>query len=227
MRGRLKLGATLLTILLPAAAHAQLQRPGCHGVVRGTVMRIEGIPASGLEVQLWPIALDFDLVLPRERTDANGQYVFDHVCAETYSVVASDEKAGYSTAGPRYNRLLYGGRIQQAVITEAGNTVEFDFTLPPKPALLLVRARNKATNKVVTNFDIRISAGSHREITYEACPDCEEKDRHLFPPDTNVTMKISAKGFRTWAGPDGKKKTFRAQPGEKITVDVLLEPVMH
>ena len=64
---------------------ASAQSDSCVGVVHGTILSNDGRPAAQSNLILEPTG-DFDLVLPKTKTDDQGHYRFEHICSGTWSV---------------------------------------------------------------------------------------------------------------------------------------------
>jgi len=236
----IKLHMNTLLIVLPLifamptfsqnpARETQKNQTSCKGVVHGSVLSRDGKPWSGVNLILEPVG-DYDYLLPRVRTDKQGQYRFEDVCDGKWSVFVEDKEAGYPHSGRLINYFLYGVLSPQVEVTDKKLEAQFDLSVPPKPGRLRVRVTANNDGAKATNVEVRLYV-SRKRWTQLSCGDSEsplcEGDYFLVPPDQEVRLHITSRGFHEWSGTSGRGKTIRVASGEVLTIDAGLDPIQN
>jgi hypothetical protein len=217
------IAAFLLT--LSAFGQRGMQGPHCTGVIHGTVLLQGGRTASGLDVNLYPIGVDLDYVLPHMKTDEAGGYSFDHVCPGKYTVLPADGDAGYSDSDYYF---LYARRPSTVKITKRSPNANLIVNLPPKAAQLRVRLANSKTKAKIEDYAVKLTVTKAR-TTEPQCGgsdggSCGSESPILVPPDQDVFVHITSDGFHEWRESVGSGKRIHVPSGEILTIDAELEP---
>ena len=224
----------LLSFSIPASAQTLFvknhnQDTDCKGVIHGVVSRLDGKPWGGVNLILEPVG-DYDYVLPRTKTDEQGEYRFSDVTCGNWGVFVEDKDAGYPHAGRILNWALYGRRSKQVRITKKNLEALLNVTAPPRPAQLRVRAIDSKTKAEIACVEVQLKVTRKREIKI-LCPDSEMASREdyyfLVPPDQNVKLHITSKAFHEWKESAGRGKAIRVPTGEILTINVELEPIQN
>ncbi len=227
---RLFLAIVPFLFAFSASGQRHLQGPECKGVVHGFVLGPNGERVSSLDVTLYPLGVDLAVLLPHMKTDQRGEYRFEHLCSGRYSVFVTDTDAGYPYSSPYLNQFLYGGRIPEVKITDKHSDALLPVKLPPKlPARLRIRTANSKTKARLVEFEVRLKISRNRRVSYscnESSP-CDSEPFLLLPPDQDVLMRVTAKGFHEWKDVGRRGKIIHARAGELLTIDVELDPIRN
>jgi hypothetical protein len=226
---RLLPAVALLLWAFPAFGQHCITDEHAEGVIHGTVFTRNGNPASGVNVELNPLGVILDYVLPETMTDQRGEYRFEHVCRGRFSVVVRDEKAGYPIADVYINRILYGGPIPEVKITKSKFDAHLLITLPPKAAQLQIRLFNSQTKAKIERVEAELIVDRKRSMkTY--CDGiqlmkCDDAPFFLVPPDQDVFLHVTSNGFQEWKESAGRGKLIHVASGELLILDVELDPL--
>jgi hypothetical protein len=217
-----------MLLLAAIPQHAMITGDDCTGAIHGIVRNQQGQPASGLQLTLYPLGVDFDYILPTTRTAADGSYQFEVVCPGTYTVVPSDEEAEYPYINPGIvQNLTDAVGIPSAALDAAHADAEFYIQLPPKPTVLIVHVQNSATKADIPAADVRIRLPGRMKSwspEYFGRPETGPIFRITLPSDRDVLVRISAKGFHTGRIDGHGEKLIHLSPGTEMKMDVELEP---
>lgn len=199
----------------------------CNGVVHGVVLGQDGKPWGGVELILEPVG-DYDYMLPHTKTDQQGEYRFGNVCSGRWGVFVEDKEAGYPRSGRYMNWFLYGNWSPEIEITDKNLDAEMTVNVPPKPGQLRVRLTNSKSKARIGSGKIELKVTRKRNIRL-SWDDSDSNspclDPILVPPDQDVVLHVTSKGFHQWRGTGGHKKAIHVSAGEVLTVDVELDPI--
>ena len=220
--------ALALLFVFPLQAYrgeTEGQQPSCKGLVHGTVLGQDGTPWGGIALILEPVG-DYDYLLPRVRTDQRGEYRFEDVCGGRWGVFVEDKEAGYLHSGRYMNLFLYGVRSPQVEITDNNLDVQLNVNAPPKPGRLRVQfiTGNTKVRVTIAEVQLRVTRKRRALVSCGGSESCEG-DYFPVPPDQNVKLRITAKGFHEWPGNPGGGRTIRVPSGEVLTVNAKLKPI--
>ena len=229
MRILAALALCFLPLRIPGRAqHNVKPDTECRGVVHGIVTAQDGHPLGDVGVILEPASGGYDYLLPRANTDQQGEYRFERVCAGKWGVFVEDEKAGYPDAGRFINSFLYGHDSPPVEITDKQLESEFNFSVPPRPGQLHLHVTSTDPNVKITNLQIKLRTTRKREAEF-LCSTPEQSscwdNSALVPPDQDVRLHVTSKGFHEWKASNGRGKLIHLSAGQVMTIDVELEPV--
>jgi hypothetical protein len=226
--------AAALLFGLPTAAQNHVgdrsqQNADCKGEVHGVVIGHDHKPWSGVNLILEPDG-DYDYVLPRTKTDQRGEYRFQRVCTGKWGVFVEDKEAGYPSSGRLMNGFLYGNRIPEVKITDKNLDARLNVNVPPKPGMLVVHLTNRMTQTKISSIDVELKV-SRRQRTQFSCGNSGSStcvdDPFLVPPNQDVKLHVTSKGFHEWQESAGRGKLIHLSAGELVTIDVELEPIQN
>jgi hypothetical protein len=231
IKHRMKAFGFILVLLVAVPAFGQTYaseaRTSCKGLVHGTVFGRDGNPWSGVNLILEPVG-DYDYVLPRVKTDKQGQYRFKEVCTGKWGVFIEDKEAGYPQSGWLINRFLYGGQGPQIRITEKHLEAQLDIHAPPQPGILVVHLTNSGTKAKIPAIELELKVNRKRDKR-TSCEDSPSSacgnDSFLVPPGQDVKLHVTSKGFHEWKETMGRGKIIRLAAGQVMTIDVELVPL--
>lgn len=213
----------------PYTGETQGQERSCRGVVHGVVLSQGGKPWGGIGLILEPVG-DYDYILPRVKTDQQGEYRFEEVCDGRWGVFVEDKEAGYPYSGRNMNWFLYGVRSPQVEITDKNSDAQLNVNVPPKPGRLRVHVIARNTELKAANVKVQLKATRKRRILL-SCGGADsswcEGDYILVPPDQNLRLTITSIGFHEWRGSAERGKTIRVPSGEALTIDAELKRIQN
>jgi hypothetical protein len=202
--------------LLPVWAAA---RPG---TVRGTVIDELGQPISGADVQVDAIGGP-----PRStpvryvQTDESGRFLIGDLELGAYKVFAMKEKAGY----PNMAFAFYSNHVFPTVnLIPERPTADVVIKLGPKAGVLdLATITDAATGKGIDSATIILRRVLHPDLSISTSASL---GRVLVPPMTDVSVEVTAEGYKPWprVGVEGNQGRIRLGPGEALKLQIQLEP---
>jgi hypothetical protein len=222
--------ATILLLLaFPQVSRACFEDPQAKGVVRGVVLRENGEPVANFTAVLDMLGVSLSYLLPQMKTNERGEFRFEHLCPGRFSVVVENAEAGYPFVSSAWYRILYGGPIPEVRITKSRFDAELIVTLPPKPAQLQVNLVNSKTKEKISLIELAYTVGPTRSVK-TSCDtaksmSCTSPPYFLFPPDQNVYLHVTSRGFREWKDSSGRGKLIHAGYGELLTLNIELDPI--
>jgi protocatechuate 3,4-dioxygenase beta subunit len=224
----LTIASLLLAIGAGAPTPSQLQQSQCKGAIHGVVIDRYGQPLSGLNVVLWPIGIDFDLVLPHIETNERGEFRFGQICPGRFTALPDDTKAGYPKLSPFWNKFLYGSDAPEIQITDTEQVAELRVNLLPKPGHLQLTVINKQTRTIVAKANLEMKVSRHRVVKIP-CDDsfpCGDLD-FTVPPDQDFRLRVKSHGFREWNENGGRVRLIHVASGNTLALEVALDPIQN
>jgi hypothetical protein len=208
-------------LFLSSAAAQQLDGQSAKGVIYGAVIGNDGNPATEIRLTAFPLGVPLAAALPHARTDRNGHYRFESIpWFGRYTVYADDVDAGYSafSTGP-------GGPRQPPEVTLSPEhpQAEFNFRLPPRAGFLEIHLTDRKTGVIIPGVKVTIMSADDpdRPIHGETC----DSGRFiLIPSDKDLLLHVTSQGFNEWDESAGAGKPIRLTSGERLSLDVRLEP---
>jgi hypothetical protein len=155
-------------------------------------------------------------------TDADGRSEIDRLEFETFNVFAMKEDEGY----PDIEFAFYGEGVPHMVSLSpeqpAANVV---LKLGPKAGVLTGSVTDKVTGKAIgAGFMLRRAKNPTNFLSRSGASNC----RLPLPPETEITLEVSADGYETWfyADPSDSSKPLpiRLSPGTEMHLDIQLQP---
>jgi len=210
----------MILVLLFATAIAQQDTPA-NGVIYGVLIGQDGQPSKGIGLTAEPLGVATVSVLPHTSSDDTGHYRFERLpWWGRYTVYADDENAGYSSisTGPAGKR-----HIPEVKITPQHPRAEFTVYLPPKAGFLSIHLRNRKTGAAISNMEITVMAAQRPEALVFS-EGCSSDHVILLPPDKNLLLHVTSKGFQEWAASVDGGKLINRPAASRLTLDVQLEP---
>lgn len=215
--------ATLAVLALALATTALAQQrdtPKPNGSIYGVALGPDGQPASRIGLSAAPVGGALAAVLPHTTTNDRGEYRFVNLpWWGRYTVFAEDEDAGYSS----YSTGGFGQiNPPEVEITPARREAELTVQLPLKAAFLRINLTNRNTGQPISGMQITVLHRSNPPSLVFSMS-CAANKTVLLPPDQDLLVHITSKGFRQWDETVGGK-ALHLQSGTHFTLDVELEP---
>ena len=226
---RIATSAALLLLAFPSVTRACFEDPQAKGVVHGIVLRENGEPVPNFTAVLEILGVSLGYILPTMKTNERGEFRFEHLCPGRFAVVVENAAEGYPPSTAGWYRILYGGPIPEVRITKSKSDAELIVILPPRPARLWVNLVNSKTKEKISQTELSFTVDLPRsvEISCDAAKSmsCTDPPYFLFPPDQNVFLHVTSKGFHEWKESVGRGKLVRVACGELLTLNIELDPI--
>jgi hypothetical protein len=209
-------------VLLISAATAQNQvQSHYNGVIYGTVLTQDGTPAKGLMLNAEPLGVILAMALPWVKTNDVGAFRFEHLEWGRYTVYAEDKAAGYSIFSTGAGGVP--GHPPEVELTAEHPEAEFTVHLPPPAGFVLFHLTNRKTGLPITGVEVTVMSGS---VTPQPIfgGGFGTTEPVLVPSDKDLLLHVTSWGFREWEGSVGAGKQIRIAPGNRVTLDVQLQP---
>ena len=197
-----------------------IQYADCDGIIHGTVYDLSGHRVPSIRVIAFPVGVALGVQLPREKTDKNGEYRFEHICHGKYTVFVEDPEAGYPHASPEENEFLYVTPMKTLRLSRYHERAEFPVYMPQKPGILLVRIHGSQTKSEILEFAVNLSIPKQRKPNWESLYFSEEMTSREFsvPPGREFVLRVDAEGYKELS------KRISVASGAMESIDLSLEP---
>lgn len=190
-------------------------------VIFGRATDPEGKPAKGIRLVACPLGKVLATALPWAVTDKSGKFRFERLFGwGKYTVYADDAAAGYSdfSQDPDY-------RANPLAVTLSAEhpQAEFNFRLPPRAGFLYFHLMNQKTGAAVDGVEVDIFlAGNPRKWIFSNGQGTDKPV--LVPPNRDLLVHVKSRGYKEWYVSPGKGKPIHIAPGERMDLDVALDP---
>jgi hypothetical protein len=208
-------------LLLMTVAEAQDSSTRPNGTIYGTAYDSDGHPASQIKLTALPVGVALGAPLPATKTNEKGEYRFAGLpWWGRYTVYAEDEDAGYSAFSTGSS-----GQTQPEEVDIAPAHPEGVLTvhLPPKAGFLRINLTNRRTGAAVPSMRIVVMRPTNPPALVFSSS-CYSTQPILLPPDKEFLLHVVADGFQEWHESVGGGKAVRFASGERLRLDVQLEP---
>jgi hypothetical protein len=215
----------LAPILFSAFVHAADQDN--RGVVAGVVVNESGSPVAGAQVMTRDLdstaAEVFAGAVPYAETDAQGRFVYRGLkLGHRYKLYAEKDRDGY----PYMMVGIYNPHDDGPIAVASAGEGDITVPLGPKAGRLTWSVYDAVSGRSIdgpTIFLERTDTGANIGGSGVA------SEGILAPSGTDLTVKISASGYRDWYHPGTFDKStaapLRLMPGEERTLQVRLQPL--
>src|SRR5579871_63869 len=215
-----RLGAALATIgILFSALSAVAQS----GVIRGTVVDEVGQPIQAAKVHAELHGVPMAKAIRYVESDQNGEFAIDRLDYGTYDVNGQKEEGVYpDTSFSFYSDKPLAASVQ---ISPDRPIATVALKLGPKAAIMSGTVRDALTGKPIpVGLMLRRADNSKNFLSTSAPPTF----RILIPASADVTVEVSAPGYKTWFYVDEsnrfKTSHLRFASGSQMHFDILLQP---
>jgi 5-hydroxyisourate hydrolase-like protein (transthyretin family) len=193
------------------------------GLIFGHVVDQNGQPAKGVELEAMPLGVVLATVLPRSRTDENGNYRIAAPWWGRYTVYAEDPDAGYSQLATY--RVGPNGPAE-VTISRDHPQAEFNFQLPPKAGFLHFHLTDQTTGRPIHGIEVTVLLKEQPPRPVYSSGTSADKP-FLVPSDRDILIHVTSWGYKEWNQSAGAGKAIRLSPGAELTLDVSLEPAAN
>ncbi|MFZ0742865.1 MAG: carboxypeptidase-like regulatory domain-containing protein [Terracidiphilus sp.] len=200
-------------------AQNQAESPNT-GLIYGTATAQDGLPAKGLILNAEPLGVVLAMALPWTKTDDKGVFRFEHLPLGRYTVYAEDKEAGYSIFSTGAGGV---GRPPEVELTAGHPKAEFNVHLPAPAGFLLFHLTNRRTGAPISGIEVTVMSEEipPKTIFSGGCPSSQAV---LVPSDKDLLLHVTSWGFLEWEESVGAGKPIHIAPGNRLTLDVQLEP---
>jgi hypothetical protein len=194
-----------------------------HSRIIGTVLDQQGHPLNNISVHA--VLERTGMYMPTANSSEAGHFVIENLGPGTYDIFGESDAAAYpNTALPFYTN-------ENPIKVTLGNfgTATIVLVLGPKAGVLCGTVLDKATGKAITSprgahFIVRKVSDRADSIEFAG----PTKFRWLIPPATEVTLEVSAEGYKHWVYPDSSDPltpiAFRGESAAERILNIKLEP---
>lgn len=202
----------------PAVAQNHPGSPNI-GLIYGTVTAHEGPLAKGLILNAEPLGVVLGMALPWTKTDDTGAFRFEHLPLGRYTVFAEDKKEGYSSLSTGVG----GGDPREVELTTEHPEAEFNLLLPPRAGFLLFHLTNQRSGASISEVEVTVMLAENPP-KFVFSEGSSSSQPVLVPPNQNLLLHVKSWGFREWDKSVGSGKPIRIAAGDRLLLDVKLEP---
>lgn len=191
-------------------------------VIFGQATDQDGKPAIGIRLVASPLGKVLATALPWVITDQEGRFRFEHLFGwGKYTVYADDPAAGFSdySQDPDYRASPLA-----VMLSAEHSQAQFNFRLPPRAGFLYFHLTNQKTREAIDDVEVDVFlAGGPQKWVFS---DGQGTDKPvLVPPNRDLLIHVKSSGYREWYVSAGKGKPIHLAPGERMDLDIALEPV--
>jgi hypothetical protein len=159
------------------------------------------------------------MALPWKKTDDTGAFRFEHLPLGRYIVFAEDKEQGYSM----FSTGVGGDHPPEVELTTEHPKTEFNLHLPPKGGFLLFHLTNQKTGAAISGVEVTVNfPGTPPKFVFSGGQSSSQPI--LVPSNQNLLLHVKSWGFREWDKTVGDGRPIRIAPGDRLTLDVQLEP---
>jgi hypothetical protein len=224
-------GSVVVELALGLSAARQSEKPVVQqdaktGSIDGTVLYEDGRPTKGATVYASPLGRPIIGIIPHADTDETGYFriAIPSSWFGKFAVAAKKEDEDY----PDMSTQFYSdGKFETITLTSGHPTQTVAIHLGPKAGVLVGTVAEALSNTPLSPC-VEFRRASEPNNFLSASGLVKPQYKLLIPPDTDILVKISLDGYKTWYYPgtiDHAAATpVRLGPGEIKTLDIRLEP---
>lgn len=207
-----------LCFVLPAMFCMTCAAQGA-GVITGRITDEKGMAVAAAKVSVLPLnGRPEGSGIRYVDTDAQGRFAIDRLTWGKYSVFAMKEDAGYPDMEPSFYSA--NTQIPVATITPAAPIARVSIRLGPRAAILEGSVSDALTGAPINAF-FRLMRTSHKQdLLLTSLPSTY---RVLLPPDTSISLSVTATGYKEWILPN----PINLRSTAKLRLDVQLAPAYN
>ena len=233
--GRMSRPALTTLVLAVIALSSWLQQPRVDaaaepkdeaGLIDGIVTYEDGNPVKGATVYAVPLGRPIGAIIPHGDSDETGQFAVRIPASwfGKFAVVAKKEDEDY----PDMSQQFYSdGEFKTVTLTSSKTAETVMIRLGPKAGVLLGTVADALSNAPLSPC-VEFRRASEPSNFLSASGLVKPKYKLLIPSDTDILVKISLDGYKTWYYPGTVEKearqVVRLKPGEERTVNIRLQP---
>jgi len=221
-----RLGCFAVAFLLLSIAHCFSQdNPTrfAEGRIIGVVVDEQGRALKNISVRAF--LEQSRMFMPTANSNQAGEFAIENLEAGTYHIFGENDADGY----PNTSLSFYPNENPIEVTLGDVGTARVFLVLGPKAGVLSGEVRDKRTGRIIDlrhspRFIVKKLSNQEDAIEFHGPP----KFRWLIPPRTDVTLEVTAEGYKPWlyAYPSDSLNPlpFRLESGEEKILNIELEP---
>ena len=219
--------ATALVLSIQHSTLVAVPKPkDDRGLIDGIVTYENRKPVKGATVYAEPLGRPMGAIIPHADTDETGYFAI-HISRSwfgKFTVTAKKEDEDY----PNMSWQFYSdGKFETISLTSKHPAETVIIRLGPKAGVLLGTVANAVSNAPLSPC-IEFRRASEPNNSLSASGWVKPQYKLLIPSDSDILVKISLDGYKTWYYPGtvdhAAAKSVRLAAGEKETIDIRLEP---
>lgn len=208
----------MLSLVSLASAAAQLGPQAVGGSIHGTVIGNDGTSGAGIRLTASGRSGALGTRLPETRTDQSGNYRFDRLGWDKYTIYADDPDVGYSIFSTGTSAQ---GNPPEVTLSPDHPEATLDLRLPPKAAFVRIHLTNKRTGTVISGMQVRVMS-SLNPLQQLFSISCSSDSEVLVPSDKDLLLHVTSMGFHEWDESAGSGKHIRVPSGNHVELYVQL-----
>ncbi len=166
------------------------------------------------------------MYMPTAVSDDSGQFVIEGLEPGTYDVFGESDAAGYPNTAISFYSTKEPTRV---VLGSDSPTARVVLNLGPRAGVLSGTVIDKFTGKAIVSrhalhFIVKRASNPEDSILFGG----PAKFRWLIPPAVEVTLEVTAEGYKAWSYTDPSNPSqllpLRLESGEQKSLDIELEP---
>jgi hypothetical protein len=196
------------------------------GLIDGIVTYEDRKPAKGATVYAVPLGRPMAAIIPHADSDETGYFAI-HIPRSwfgRFAVAAKKEDEDYPDMS---NQFYSDGKFETITLSTGHPAETVIIRLGPKGGVLLGRVTDAVSNAPLSPC-VEFRRASEPNNLLSANGWVKPNYKLLIPSDTDILVKISLDGYKTWYYPGTVEKeasqVVRLRPGEKKLVDIQLQP---
>jgi hypothetical protein len=206
--------------------NALAQKSDDRGLIDGIVTYEDRKPVKGATVYAEPLGRPMGAIVPHADTDETGHYAIPipRSWFGKFAVAAKKEDEDYPDMS---NQFYSDGKFQTVTLTSDHRNETVIIRLGPKAGVLLGKVADALSDAPLSPC-VEFRRASEPTNFLSASGWVKPKYKLLIPADTDILVKISLDGYKTWYFPGtveyAKEQAVRLSPGEKQVVSIRLQP---
>jgi hypothetical protein len=211
---------------LPPSVNAVAEPKDDRGLIQGIVTYEDRNLVKGATVYAVPLGRPMGAIVPHADTDETGHFVIyiPRSWFGKFAVAAKKEDEDYPDMS---NQFYSDGKFETITLTSSHPAKTVIIRLGPKAGVLLGTVADAVSNAPLSPC-VEFRRASEPNNFLSGSGLVKPQYKLLIPADTDILVKISLDGYKTWYYPGTVEHTaakpVQVGPGEKKTVDIRLEP---
>lgn len=158
---------------------------------------------------------------PMTKTDQNGSYYIGHVPSGTYVIHAFKLEEGYPDTVFAFN-LAPNQKLREVTIAAGQQLKNVEIRLGPKSGTLAFSVVDRRTEAPLTIVNYKLCQVQHPTWCLNTTSAGEAQ---FLVPSTEITVGISAKGYRSIKYRETGRQYIKVAPGGQKRITLVLEPL--
>lgn len=188
------------------------------GMIYGTALDLLGQPAKQIGLTAHPLDAASGAILPHTRTTNDGSYQLSIQWWGRYTVSAEDESVGYSY----FSTGVGQNEPRDVTLSPEMPQAALNLVLPPRGGFLDIHLTSNKLGELIKDLMVQIQTAPSGDVFFSSRSDSSRPV--LVPSNKGLFLHVSSGGFREWQGSLGTGLLIHLEPGERLTLNVHLDP---